>query len=157
MPDQDILDKAYERGVEAGRIDTRVRGLEANQLETTKALASISVLINSTITTVQLLASESKNRAESDRKMWEQRDKSALETAKAIREEKDNAAKAIREEKDAAADVLKNERETTATALLKESTATNSKWAPRMGWLTFALVFVGIIGSLVTFYATFHK
>ena len=83
--------------------------------------------------------------------------KAAADTAKAIKEEKDNAARAIKEEKDSAAEVLKNEREATATALLKESTETNSKWAPRMGSLTFALVFTGIIGALVTFYATFHK
>ena len=146
MVELDTEDRAYARGVEAGKLDVRVRGLEDNQRATSAVLSGLTDLVNSLVTTVKLLASESASRAESDRKMWDQRDKAAADTAKAIKEEKDSAA-----------EVLKNVREATATALLKESTETNSKWAPRMGWLTFALVLSGVIGAFVTFYATFHR
>lgn len=146
MTETDLIDRAYERGVEAGRIEIRVSGLEKDQRDTAKTLVELGNLINSTVTTVQLLAKDIQNRAESDRKMWEQRDKAADDTARAIRQEKDNAAKAI-----------KDEKELTATTLANEVNKANIRWVPRMGWAAFASIFVIAIGAFITFYATYHK
>ena len=153
MSTPEELNRAREEGYNAGRIEARVSNLEDGLAKTASALEDSVTLINSTVLAVELLTKEIKNRSEADKKMWEQRDKAVSDTAKAIKEEKDNAAKAIKEEKDNAATALSNE---TNKTFIEVNRITN-KWQPRMGWATYALILVGIIAAYGTFYATFHK
>jgi uncharacterized coiled-coil protein SlyX len=137
---------AYERGKNAGKMETRVDVLEVNGREQTKTLIEIGKLVTSLTTTVQLLDKDIKSRAEKDKEMWELRDQSVKETANAVKEVVATTALAAT-----------NERETKAQALLGKNLETNTKFIPRVAWANYALVIVGMLAALGTFYATFHK
>ena len=146
MTDRELLDQAFERGAEAGRIEARVSGLEGDARQTAVTLVSLAALINSTVTTVQLLAGEIKARTEADQQLRESDKAAREETARAIEKEKDNAAKAIREEK-----------ELTATTLSNSANKVNIKWGPRSGWANMAAVVALFLGAYITYYITYHR
>jgi len=153
MATENELQKAHQEGYNAGQLEARVAGLEDGLHDTAKALEEAVILINSTVTTVQLLTKDIQSRADADKKLQEQRDRATTDTARAIKEEKDNAARVIKEEKDNAAMALSNETNKTFIEVNKVTT----KWQPRMGWATYILIVVGLIAAYGTFYATFHK
>jgi len=137
---------AYENGRAAGKVDARLDNLESNHDKTAKILDDLSTVIGETTLALQLLASESKSRAEADRQLREADKTAREETATAIEKEKDNAAKAIREEK-----------ETTAIALSNEANKSNIKWLPRNGWSNYIMIIALFLGAYATFYITYHK
>ena len=145
MTDQTEIDQAFARGVAQGRIENRVAGLEIRQDEAEKVLVELGDSVNATTLALKLLASDIKSRAESDKKMWEQRDRAAVDLAKALKEEKDNAAK-----------VLKDSVDITAITLANESNKANIKFAPKLVWATYATVIVLALGAFVTYYQTYH-
>lgn len=136
---------AYERGMEMGRIEARLDNLENNQAKTTKILEELSDTLNKTTLALELLASESRSRADGDLQLRKSDKEARVDTAIAIREEKDHAAVAIREEK-----------ESTAMALSNEVNKSSLKWLPRNGWANYITIIALFLGAYATFYVTFH-
>lgn len=145
MTAEQELQTAYDRGVEAGRIETRLSSLEATDGKQTVALDKMSEGLSALVGTVQLLSQDIENRAQADKQLREA-DKIAREdTARAVREEKDNAAQ-----------VVQTDKETTALALANRANIVNTAWTPRNGWSTLILASVGIIGLIAAVYFGLH-
>ncbi len=131
--DQELLDREYARGEESGLVKARLGTLESVVVKMGISQEASIKVQNTLVTTVELLATDIKNRAESDRKLREQEKLAAEEKAQALKDERINAAA-----------VLKDDRELTAINLANKSNKTNIRFTPIAVVITGLSVLVAV-------------